>query len=297
MPSQGWISSPTPSAAATASERDGIGPRIKRRRACSAVRTVFFGIGSPRELLARDDVDADIAGPAHQVVHDRAVQDLEPARSRRFADDDLGDVVGVREADHVVGDAPVAARDGDRLAAERFGEPQRVGDAVALLLGELQAAPCLDVERGPRRMQPIGQPLGVAHKARGARILADADQNALARRPGPGMACACIWVSNCSSTRSAVRRSASSRKRRQVAGRKEMLERALGLLGDVDLAFLQALDQIVGREVDELDGVGAVEDRIRHGLAHAHVRDLGDDVVQALDVLDVDAWCRRRCRG
>ena len=67
-----------------------------------------------------------------------------------------------------------------------------------------------------------------------------------------------------------------------------MLERALGLLGDVDLAFLQALDQVVGREVDELDRVGAVEDRVRHGLAHPHMRDLRDDVVQALDVLDVD---------
>ena len=49
--------------------------------------------------------------------------------------------------------------------------------------------------------------------------------------------------------------------RRQVAGREVVLERALGLLGDVDLALLQALDQVVGREVDQLDGVGAVEDR------------------------------------
>ena len=67
-----------------------------------------------------------------------------------------------------------------------------------------------------------------------------------------------------------------------------MLERALGLLGDVDLAFLQALDQVVGRQVDELDGIGAIEDGVGHGLAHAHARDLRHDVVQALDVLDVD---------
>jgi hypothetical protein len=67
-----------------------------------------------------------------------------------------------------------------------------------------------------------------------------------------------------------------------------VLERALGLLGHVDLALFQALDQIVGREIDELDGVGAVEHRIRYGFADAHARDLGDDVVEALDVLDVD---------
>ena len=42
-----------------------------------------------------------------------------------------------------------------------------------------------------------------------------------------------------------------------------MLERALGLLRDVDLALLQALDQVVGGEVDKLDGVGAIEDRVQ----------------------------------
>ena len=67
-----------------------------------------------------------------------------------------------------------------------------------------------------------------------------------------------------------------------------MLQRALGLLRNVDLAFLEPLDEIVRREVDELDGVGPVEHRIGHRLAHADMRDLGDDVVEALDVLDID---------
>ena len=60
--------------------------------------------------------------------------------------------------------------------------------------------------------------------------------------------------------------------RRQIAGREEVLQRALGLLGDVDLALLEPLDQVVRRQVDELDGVGAVEDRVGHGLAHADMR-------------------------
>ena len=45
-----------------------------------------------------------------------------------------------------------------------------------------------------------------------------------------------------------------------------------------------------GRQIDELDVVGAVEHRVRHGLAHPHMGDLRDDVVEALDVLNVD--CR-----
>ena len=57
---------------------------------------------------------------------------------------------------------------------------------------------------------------------------------------------------------------------------------------NVDLAFLEALDQIVGREIDQLDGVGAVEHGVRHRLAHAHMRDLGDHVIEAFDVLDID---------
>src|SRR5579872_6843207 len=67
-----------------------------------------------------------------------------------------------------------------------------------------------------------------------------------------------------------------------------MLERPLGLLGDIDLAFLQPLDQVVGRQINQLDAVGAVEYRIRHGFTHPHMRDLRDDVVEAFDVLDVD---------
>ena len=42
-----------------------------------------------------------------------------------------------------------------------------------------------------------------------------------------------------------------------------MLKRPLGLLGDVDLAFPEALDQVVGGDVDQLDGVGTIEDRVR----------------------------------
>ena len=67
-----------------------------------------------------------------------------------------------------------------------------------------------------------------------------------------------------------------------------MLERALGLLGHVDLALFQTLDQVVGREVDDLDRVGVVENAVGHGLAHPHMGDLRDDVVEALDVLDVE---------
>jgi hypothetical protein len=76
--------------------------------------------------------------------------------------------------------------------------------------------------------------------------------------------------------------------RRQIAGREIVLERAFGLFRNVDLALLETLDQIVRSEVDQLDSIGAVEDGIRNRLAHPHVRDLRDNVVEAFDVLDID---------
>ena len=70
------------------------------------------------------------------------------------------------------------------FAAERLRQPQRVGDTIALLLAELQAAPALDVERRPGRMQPIRQSFGVADQTGGARILADTNENTFAGGPG-----------------------------------------------------------------------------------------------------------------
>jgi len=49
-------------------------------------------------------MDADRAAPAHQIVHDRAVDHLEPARPVGFADDNLGDVVFAGVSKHLVSD-------------------------------------------------------------------------------------------------------------------------------------------------------------------------------------------------
>ena len=137
-------------------------------------------------------------------------------------------------------------------------------------------------------MQAVGEPLGVAHEAGAARIFADADQDALARRPGSLDGVRLHLGEQLLVDALGGAPQGELAQRRQVGGREEMLERALGLLGDVDLAFLEPLDQVVGRQIDQLDGVGAVEHGVRHRLAHAHMRDLRDDVVEAFDVLDID---------
>ena len=221
-------------------------------------------------------------------MHHRAAHDFEPPRAGRLADDDLGDVVGLREIDEVVGDAASDTGNGERFAAQRLGQPQRVGETVALLVGQLQAAPGFDADRGPRRMQAIRQPLGVAHEPCRARILAEANQDALARGPGAGDGVGLHMSEQLFVDPLGGAPQRQLAQRGQIARREIMLQRALGLLGDVDLALLEPLNEVVGRQVDQFDGVGAVEHRIRHGLAHPHMGDLRDHVVEALDVLDID---------
>ena len=127
-------------------------------------------------------------------------------------------------------------------------------------LAELQASSGLDRERGERRVQPIRQPLGVAHEPGRHRRLADADENALAGRPWPlqrvGLQLAAQLLVD--ALGGAAQRQLAQR--REIGRREEMLERPLGLSRHVDLAVLQPLDQVARRDVDQLDGVGAVED-------------------------------------
>ena len=52
--------------------------------------------------------------------------------------------------DDVVGDPASDAGNGQRLAAQRFRQPQRIGQPVALLVGQLQAAPRLDARSRSR---------------------------------------------------------------------------------------------------------------------------------------------------
>lgn len=66
-----------------------------------------------------------------------------------------------------------------------------------------------------------------------------------------------------------------------------MAERARRFGGHIDLAFLQSLDQLVGRQIDDFD-LSIVEHAVGHGFAHTNTSEARDDVVQAFDVLDVE---------
>ena len=138
------------------------------------------------------------------------------------------------------------------------------------VLAELQASPRLDAKRSPGRVQPVCKPLGVAHEAGGSGVLAHAHENALACGPGTGDGLGLHLLEQLLVHALGGAPQGELAQRREIGGREVVLERALGLLGDVDLALFQPLDQVVGRQIDELDGVRPVENGIGHRLAHAH---------------------------
>src|ERR1700732_1192329 len=74
----------------------------------------------------------------------------------------------------------------------------------------------------------------------------------------------------------------------KISGRKKMLDGTLRLIRYIDLALVQPCDQILGSKVDQFNVVGAIDDRIWHGLADSDIGDSGDDVVEAFDMLDVE---------
>ena len=74
----------------------------------------------------------------------------------------------------------------------------------------------------------------------------------------------------------------------EVLDLEEAVERGRDARGRVDLAGLHAGDQRLRREVDDDDLVGLPEDVVGQRLADRHAGQLGDAVVERLEVLDVD---------
>ena len=74
----------------------------------------------------------------------------------------------------------------------------------------------------------------------------------------------------------------------QISLAEEILERLLRLLRHVDLAVFEALKEVVGGKVDQLDIIGLFEHRVRHRFTHPNTGDLSHHIVQTLHVLHVD---------
>ena len=102
------------------------------------------------------------------------------------------------------------------------------------------------------------------------------------------MWCSALYRRSPSSTRSASHSSASSRSAVRLPTPEVVAQRGVDPLGRVDVAVRQPAAQRLGGHVDQLDLVGAADHGVGHRLLLGDAGDLLDDVVEALQVLDVD---------
>ena len=75
--------------------------------------------------------------------------------------------------------------------------------------------------------------------------------------------------------------------RRQIARLEELVDCAARVFGQIDLALLEALNQFLGRQIDDDDFVGLLEHLVGHRLVHRDAGDARDDIGQAFEMLDV----------
>jgi len=77
----------------------------------------------------------------------------------------------------------------------------------------------------------------------------------------------------------------------------EALDGGSRLLAHIHLAGVQACDQVIGRQIDQLDVVGFVKHMVRQGLALADPSALEDQIVETLQVLHVEGGPDVDARG
>lgn len=66
-----------------------------------------------------------------------------------------------------------------------------------------------------------------------------------------------------------------------------MIQCALGLRLDVHLALAQPCEKILSRQINQLNFVRLIQHDIRDGFAHPNSCDLGDHVVETVDMLNI----------
>ena len=260
--------------------------RFRIRQRIAGLEPLAVRPGNWRLLVPADHVDVDVAAAAHESVRDRAEEHALPQRSHRLADHDLADVPGPRVGEDLL--AHGGSGEGGRLRPELLGQAQGLHDAVPIGLRQAGARRRLHVRDDPFGPEPGGQTATGAHELSGRRTRADADEDTLGHRPrlGDGVVAHVGLHLRVHALRGAPKGELSQRD--QIALAEKAPHGFSRLLGEIDLALLQAMDQLVRRQVDQLDLVGPVEHQVRDGLAHDHARDLGHEVVEALEVLHVD---------
>ena len=245
-------------------------------------------MAAPGRLLALpcDHQHVEALCALHKFRRRRGPQQRSPAASLRLADQHAGRTARACVFDQGRGGRRAAQRHG--ACAQRFSQAQDVDAPVALRVGQAQQRGRLHVDGRPLRVERVGDPLARAHELLRLRVGTDGDQQPVAGQVGARWRsrqalrpCRRIDTVCCPAQREFAQC-------HQVRLAEEAFDRRTDLVGHVDLALLQALQQVVRGQVDQLDLVGLVEHVVRYRLALTDTRNLRDQVVETFEVLDVE---------
>ena len=235
------------------------------------------------DLVAGDHVHVDRSGAAdHPVDHRPTREHLAPAGPARGAEQELGRVLGQREAHQALGrigadDLVVGAAEvGQHLAmvGEEIGRPLEPGVGADVDPDELGVG----AGRHPRR--PPDQGLAAGRAGHG-------HDDALPRLPRPTDAVGLAVDAQRVVDAVGGPQQGELAQRREVPDPEVVGQRGIDLVGAVDVPVGHPPPQGLGRHVDQLDLVGGPNDLVGNGLLLQDAGDLLDHVVHALEVLDV----------
>jgi hypothetical protein len=230
-------------------------------------------------------MNLDSAGVAHQRLRQRPPQNAAQGSRPRLAEHDLGDVLARRESEDLA--RIVAALQARRLPAQTLRQSEHLGEPIGAP-GVAALSDCLDCDGRPVRIEAGGELARASHDALRHFVRPDTSQQALGSGPRAFDRFLTQIVDHLVVDPIGGAAQRQLAQRRQIAGSEEVLGRPPRRLRHINLAFVEALDELVGREVDKNDVGGRLQDPVRNGLAHGDAGDARDDIGEALEMLDVE---------
>ena len=175
-----------------------------------------------------------------------------------------------------------------RLRAERFGETQQRHPSVAFFFSQSTQRRGLDVHHRPLGIERIGKTFASANGLFGLRVRPGGHQDPIAYQPaaGSGLVALRSACRGLDTVRGPAKRKLTQGE--QIGPAKKVFCRRGGVLGYVDLAGAQTGEEIIGRQIDELDFIGFVEHTIGQRLTLPHAGSLRHDIVETFEMLHID---------
>ena len=230
-------------------------------------------------------MNLDSAGATHQRLRQRPAENAPQQPGPRLAEHDLRHVLAPREPQDFA--RVVAALEPHRLPAQTLGEAEHLGELIGAL-GVARLTDGLDGDRGPGRVEAGGELARPPDDPLGNLVRPDAGEQALGGRPRAFDRLLAQVVDHLVVDPVGGAAQRQFAQRGQIAGGEKALGRPPGGLRHIDLAFVQPLNELVGREVDQNDVARLLQEPVRDGLAHDDAGNPRDDVGEALEMLDIE---------